>query len=166
LFGTTIRENITLKDPGIPMSEVVEAAKLACVHDDIMAMPMGYETIVADGGGSLSGGQRQRVALARALVHQPAVLLLDEATSELDTITESQVHWNLASLRCTRVVIAHRLSTVRDADTILVLSDGVIVERGSHEELLAHGGDYAALVHGQLEMEGEAAGSEAPAPAC
>jgi ATP-binding cassette subfamily B protein len=149
LFGTTIRQNIALKDASIPMSDVVEAAKLAHVHDDIAAMPLGYETVLIDGGGSLSGGQRQRVALARALVHKPQILLLDEATSELDTITESQVHRSLAALHCTRVVIAHRLSTIRDADLILVLDDGSIVERGSHEELLAEGKYYPALIQSQ-----------------
>ena len=151
LFGSTIRENIALKDPGISMAEVIEAAKLACIYDDILAMPMGYETMLIDGGGSLSGGQRQRVALARALVGQPIILLLDEATSELDTVTESQVLRNLAGLHCTRIVIAHRLSAIRDADLILMLDKGAIVERGSHEELLAKDGHYAALVHSQVK---------------
>ena len=105
------------------------------------------------GGGSLSGGQRQRVALARALIHQPVILLLDEATSELDTITESQIHRNLATLRCTRIVIAHRLSTVRDADLILVLDDGKLAEVGSHKELLASRGLYVALAHTHSEMK-------------
>jgi ATP-binding cassette, subfamily B, bacterial len=150
LFGSTIRENIALKDPSISMAEVIEAAKLACIYDDILAMPMGYETMLIDGGGSLSGGQRQRVALARALVSQPIILLLDEATSELDTVTESQVLRNLAGLHCTRIVIAHRLSAIRDADLILMLDKGAIVERGSHEELLAKDGHYAALVHSQV----------------
>ena len=93
------------------------------------------------------------MAIARALVNNPAILLLDEATSELDTITEQQVHQNLANLRCTRVVIAHRLSTVRNADVILVLDNGKIVEQGDHEELLAKDGFYAQLVHGQLKDE-------------
>jgi ABC-type bacteriocin/lantibiotic exporter with double-glycine peptidase domain len=161
LFGGAIRENITLKDPALPLAETVAAARLACLDDDIMAMPMGYETILIEGGGSLSGGQRQRLALARALVHRPAILLLDEATSELDTITESRVHQNLAALRCTRIVIAHRLSTIRDADLILVLDHGEIVERGSHEELLAVGGTYAALVQSQLGA-GEAEAQMSP----
>ena len=87
-------------------------------------MPMGYETLLADGGASLSGGQRQRLALARALVHRPAILLLDEATSALDTVTERAIQRELDALRCTRIVIAHRLSTIRDADLILVMEDG------------------------------------------
>jgi ABC-type bacteriocin/lantibiotic exporter with double-glycine peptidase domain len=152
LFGTTIGANITLQDSSIAMPQVIEAARLAGIHEDILAMPMGYDTLVTDGGGSLSGGQRQRIALARALVHRPAILLLDEATSALDAITESQVHQHLAALRCTRIVIAHRLNTIRDADLILVLEDGAIIERGSHAALLARRGPYAALVQSQMEI--------------
>jgi ATP-binding cassette, subfamily B, bacterial len=153
LFGTTIWANITLQDPSIAMPQVIEAAQIAGIHEDILAMPMGYDTLVLEGGGSLSGGQRQRVALARALVHHPVILLLDEATSALDAITEAQVHQRLAALRCTRIVIAHRLQTIRDADLILVLEDGAIVERGSHGALLAHNGPYAALVRRQMEVD-------------
>jgi len=110
-----------------------------------MAMPLAYDTPLLDRGASLSGGQRQRIALARALLAKPAVMILDEATSALDGITERKVQQALANLRCTRVVIAHRLSTVRDADVILVLHDGELVEQGDHGELLARGGYYHRL---------------------
>jgi ATP-binding cassette, subfamily B, bacterial len=151
LFGGSIRANIALSDPGLPLSRVVEAAQLAHVHREVLAMPMGYETPVADGGGSLSGGQRQRMALARALVQRPAILLLDEATSSLDTVTEAAIHRELGQLRNTRLVIAHRLSTVRDADVILVMDDGRLVEKGTHAELLDRGGHYSRLVAAQVE---------------
>ena len=131
----------------------MEAAKLAHIHEDVMVMPMGYETILADGGASLSGGQRQRMALARALVHRPAILLLDEATSALDTRTEREIQRELSALRTTRIVIAHRLSTIRDADLILVMDQGRLVEQGRHDELLALGGVYASLVAAQMEKE-------------
>ena len=147
LFGRTIRENISLAKPNATQQEVVEAAKHARVHDDIMAMPMGYATPLTDRGASLSGGQRQRLALARSLLCNPAVLILDEATSALDGITERGVQAELARLQCTRVVIAHRLSTVIDADLILVMHDGALVEQGTHAHLLALGGHYARL-HG------------------
>jgi ATP-binding cassette subfamily B protein len=153
LFGTSIRANITLSDPTLPLSRAVEAAKLAHIHDDVIQMPMGYESIMADGGASLSGGQRQRLALARALVHRPAILLLDEATSALDTRTERAIQKELEALRTTRVVIAHRLSTIREADLILVMDQGRLVEQGRHEELLALGGVYAGLVAAQMEKE-------------
>jgi ABC-type bacteriocin/lantibiotic exporter with double-glycine peptidase domain len=150
LFGTTIRQNIALLDPEIKPTDVVEAAKLAHVHDEIVAMPMGYETPLLDGGASLAGGQRQRLALARALVRKPAILLLDEATSALDAMTEREVQRELENLACTRIVIAHRLSTIALADLILVVDDGTIVEQGTHVELLAHGGVYYKLVAAQL----------------
>jgi ATP-binding cassette subfamily B protein len=152
-FCATIRENIALKDPSISMSEIAHAAELACIHSDITGLPMGYETFLSDSAGSLSGGQRQRLALARALIGRPTMLLLDEATSELDTITEARVHQNLAAMRCTRIVIAHRLNTVHDADLILVLADGAVVERGSHSELLAKRGYYCRLVRAQLKVD-------------
>ena len=119
---------------------------MACVHDDIAAMPMGYDTQLHDGGASVSGGQRQRIALARALVHRPSILLLDEATSELDTVTEQKIYANLDVISATTIVIAHRLSTIRNADLILVMDEGRIAETGTHEQLLARGGAYTALV--------------------
>jgi ABC-type bacteriocin/lantibiotic exporter with double-glycine peptidase domain len=149
LFGSSIRENIALTNPELPLEAVVEAARIACVHDDIVAMPMGYDTRLHDGGASVSGGQRQRIALARALVHRPSILLLDEATSELDTITEQNIYANLDAISSTTIVIAHRLSTIRNADLILVMDKGRIAETGTHEQLLSRRGAYAALVHAQ-----------------
>jgi ATP-binding cassette, subfamily B, bacterial len=150
LFGATIRQNIALSDPTMPHEMVVDAAKLACIHDEIMAMPMGYDTPLVDGGASLSGGQQQRLALARALAHRPTILLLDEATSDLDSVTERMVHHNLSTLGCTRIVIAHRLSTIADADLILVMEEGRIVQRGTHDELMALPGAYREQVVVQL----------------
>lgn len=152
LFSGTIRENISLNDPGIPLDAVIEASRLACLHADVAGMPMGYETVLADGGSSISGGQRQRVALARALINRPAVILLDEATCELDSITEAEAHRNLSGLNCTRIVIAHRLSTITDADLILLMDNGRLVEQGTHRQLLESGGRYARLIAAQVEV--------------
>ncbi|MFN6565703.1 peptidase domain-containing ABC transporter [Dendronalium sp. ChiSLP03b] len=146
LFSGSIRQNISINDPSLSLEQIVAAAELAAIHDDIMQMPMGYETRVAEGGSGLSGGQRQRLSLARAFAHQPAILLLDEATSHLDVVTESSIEQNLHHISCTRIAIAHRLSTIRNADTILVLDRGRIVEQGSHEELLHLDGHYASLI--------------------
>jgi ABC-type bacteriocin/lantibiotic exporter with double-glycine peptidase domain len=161
LFSGTIRANVAFNDPQLSLGQLKEAASLACIHDEIMAMPMAYETLLSEGGAGLSGGQRQRLAIARALAHRPAVLLLDEATSHLDAVTERKVELNLSALSSTRIVIAHRLSTVRNADLILVLDRGTIVARGSHEELLAEGGLYSTLVRSQLDepLEPSAGGS-------
>lgn len=153
LFRGSIRENIAFNDPTMPFERVLIAAQLAAVHEDIVAMPMSYETIVAEDGGTLSGGQRQRIMLARALAHRPAVLLLDEATSHLDAVTEQKISAALERLQITRILVAHRLSTVRNADLILVLDQGTIVEQGTHAELLALNGLYAELVQRQATTE-------------
>jgi ATP-binding cassette, subfamily B, bacterial len=146
LFSGSIRHNIAVNNPNLPLDQVQKAAQVAVLHDEVIQLPMGYETRIAEGGIGLSGGQRQRLAIARALAHQPAILLLDEATSHLDGVTESWVEQNLSQLTCTRIVIAHRLSTIRNADLIIVVEQGAIIEQGTHEQLLARQGYYAALV--------------------
>jgi ATP-binding cassette, subfamily B, bacterial len=150
LFSGSIRENIALSNPTVGLDAIVHAAKMAALHDDVMEMTMQYETSIAEDGNALSGGQRQRLALARALVNTPILLLLDEATSSLDVTTETLIDQNLRALSCTQIIIAHRLSTVRNADVILVLEQGGIVERGSHAELMQQNGYYAQLIQHQL----------------
>ena len=146
IFGGTIRENVALTAPGAPLDRIQSACKVACLHDDITEMPMTYDTVVSDGGGSLSGGQRQRVAIARAVIRNPSLMLLDEATSALDNSTEKRVIAALERQRCTRITVAHRLSTVRNADLIVVMDKGRIVEQGTHDQLVNKGGLYTKLI--------------------
>jgi ATP-binding cassette, subfamily B, bacterial HlyB/CyaB len=147
LFNRSIRDNIALPDPGMPLELVVEAAKLAGAHDFILELPEGYDTIVGERGSSLSGGQRQRIAIARALVTQPRILIFDEATSSLDYESERIIQRNMNAIVSGRTVliIAHRLSTVRRADRIITIDRGRLIEDGTHEQLIASGGRYAAL---------------------
>ena len=145
LFDDSVRSNIALHDPAMPIERVRRAAAIACIDDVVEALPQGYATRVGENGSLLSGGQRQRLALARAIAHGPAILLLDEATSALDPSTEARLHANLADLSCTRIVIAHRLSTVMDADRIVVLEAGRIVQQGKYGDLLREGGAFSRM---------------------
>jgi ATP-binding cassette subfamily C protein CydCD len=156
LFNTSLRENIALGRPDASEEQIIHAARLANAHDFIMTLPDGYDTVVGERGLQLSGGQRQRIAIARALLKDASILILDEATSHLDTESERQVRLALETLieGRTTLVIAHRLSTVRDANRIIVLEDGSVAEQGSHAELLARGGIYAQLVAAQLVSQG------------
>jgi subfamily B ATP-binding cassette protein HlyB/CyaB len=147
LFNRSIRDNIALADPALPMERVVAAAQLAGAHEFILELPQGYDTVVGERGASLSGGQRQRIAIARALIGDPRILILDEATSALDYESERVIQDNMRRIAQGRTVliIAHRLSTVRRADRIVTLERGRLVEDGNHDELLRRGGRYAHL---------------------
>ncbi len=147
LFNCSVRENIALSNAGLPFEQVVQSARTAGAHDFILGLPEGYDTLIEEQGANLSGGQRQRIAIARALITNPRILILDEATSALDYESERIVQDNMGAISRDRtvIVIAHRLSTVRHCDVILVLDEGRIVERGSHEALLNTNGHYAML---------------------
>jgi ABC-type bacteriocin/lantibiotic exporter with double-glycine peptidase domain len=149
LFAGTIRENLTLWDSTVPEDDLIRACQDAAIHDLILNMPGGYNTELSEGGMNLSGGQRQRLEIARALVRNPAVLVLDEATSALDAETELIIDRNLRRRGCSCIVVAHRLSTIRDCDEIIVLSAGKVVQRGTHEELRSSPGVYTRLVGSQ-----------------
>jgi ABC-type transport system involved in Fe-S cluster assembly fused permease/ATPase subunit len=171
LFNDTIRYNIAYGRPDATDAEIVEAAKLASIHDFIMATPDGFDTVVGERGLKISGGEKQRVAIARTILKNPKILVFDEATSALDSRTEKDIQRSLrdVSRNRTTITIAHRLSTVIHADEIVVLDKGAIVERGRHEELLAMDGHYAAMWRRQQEAEEhqkalEAAGSSTPTP--
>ena len=155
LFNDSIYYNIAYGRPGATRDEIEEAARLASIHDFIKALPDGYKTVVGERGLKLSGGEKQRVAIARTILKRPCVFLFDEATSSLDTHTEKEIQESLKQVSSgrTTLIIAHRLSTVVDADEIIVLEDGRVSERGNHANLLARGGQYAAMWTRQQETE-------------
>lgn len=155
LFDGTVRENIAYARPDATDDEVIDAARRANIHEYITTLPSGYDTEVGERGVKLSGGQRQRIAIARVFLKNPKLLILDEATSALDNVTEMQIQASLEELSRGRtvIVVAHRLSTVKGADTIVVVGDGEILEKGSHEELLSAGGEYARLYKYQFKAQ-------------
>jgi ATP-binding cassette subfamily B protein len=152
LFSGTVKSNITLAKPGAKQAQIEQAAELAGAHEFISKMPMGYDTEIGEGGGMLSGGQRQRIAISRALLSNPRLLVFDEATSSLDTESERIIQGNLEKIRRNRstIIIAHRLSTVQNADLIIVLDKGVLIEQGTHQQLMAKRGQYYYLNHQQI----------------
>lgn len=156
LFNDTLEANIAFGTAGATHEQVVEAAKRARCHDFISALPNGYDTIVGEGGASLSGGERQRISIARALLKDAPIVVLDEATASIDPENEQLIQQALTELTCekTVVVIAHRFATIEHADQILVVEDGTVVQRGTHEELLAQEGVYRRFVEARAEAEG------------
>ena len=161
LFTGTVRENIALGSPHADQAAIEQAARVAGAAEFIDKLPDGYETLVGERGMKLSGGQRQRISLARAVLRDPAILVLDEATSAVDTRTEEIIQQNLQDHRAGRITIAvaHRLSTIRHADEIMVMVDGVVVERGSHDVLVADDGVYADLWNVQSGQSDKATAS-------
>ena len=152
LRAGTIRENIAMGRPDAAEEEVVAAAKAAHAHGFIRRLPQGYDTVITEDGGSLSQGQKQLLCIARVMLCLPPMLILDEATSSIDTRTEVRIQQAFARLMegRTSFIVAHRLSTIREADLILVMRDGKIVERGTHADLLSRGGFYAKLYNSQF----------------
>jgi ATP-binding cassette subfamily C protein len=157
LFGGSVRENLTLWDDSVPEATLGQALLDAEIHERVQALPAGLDSQLSEGGGNLSGGERQRLEIARALVNNPSILVLDEATSALDTESERLIVERIAMRGCTCLIVAHRLSTIRDCDEIIVLDKGEVVERGTHAELWELGGAYADLLR---SAEGELTSAE------
>ena len=153
LKAGTVKENISYGKPGATEEDIIAAAKKAYAHSFIMRMPKGYDTEIEENGGNLSAGQKQLLCIARVMLHLPPILILDEATSSIDTLTEIRIQKAFDDMMKGRTsfVVAHRLSTIREADEILVMRDGHIIEQGNHEELLKKNGFYKKLYTAQFE---------------
>ncbi|MBR3668193.1 MAG: ATP-binding cassette domain-containing protein, partial [Ruminococcus sp.] len=151
LFRDTIANNIRFGQPDAPMEAVIEAAKKACCHDFISALPEGYDTVIGEGGASLSGGEKQRISIARAIMKDSPIIVLDEATANVDPENEAELMQAVEALtkEKTIIMIAHRLKTVRNADRILVVDRGRIVQQGTHDELMAQEGIYRGFIQGR-----------------